>query len=87
MNGFAIGSWIELRWPDGRVTPREITSGGGHVSGRSIPEHFGLGELEEIEMRVVWPSGQNSEWMRVAAGQRYQIWQHENGVSELRRLN
>ena len=87
VNGFAIGSWIELRWPDGHITPREVTSGGGHVSGRSIAEHFGLGDLEEIEIRVVWPSGQHSEWMRVAAGQSYQIWQHENGVSELRRLH
>ncbi len=84
VNGFAIGAWIELRLPDGRVVAREITSGGGHVSGRALPEHFGLGALKEVEARVIWPSGEVGDWVTTEAGRSYQIWRQSDGQTELR---
>ncbi|NDR55737.1 CRTAC1 family protein [Aliiruegeria sabulilitoris] len=84
VNGFAIGAWIELRWPDGRISAREITSGGGHVSGQNLPEHFGLGGLEQVAFRVIWPSGEQSDWLQAAAGQSYEIWRLDAGALELR---
>lgn len=72
-NGFAIGAWIELRWPDGRITAREVTSGGGHVSGRNLPEHFGLGDVGRVDIRVIWPGGQVGDWQPAEAGRTWQI--------------
>ena len=40
-NRDAIGAWIEVR-ADGQVQRREVTVGGGHVSGALDPVHFGL---------------------------------------------
>lgn len=67
-NTNAIGSFIELRNDDSVMT-REITIGGGHVSGQATPEHFGLGGAETTSLRVIWPDGTNSEWQTVSANQ------------------
>ena len=42
-NRDAIGSWIEVK-TDAGVQQRELTIGGGHVSGELGPLHFGLGQ-------------------------------------------
>ena len=42
-NRDAIGSWIEVR-SDASEAVREVTIGGGHVSGQLGPVHFGLGD-------------------------------------------
>jgi hypothetical protein len=67
-NTDAIGAWIELR-ADGRTRRREITIGGGHVSGILGPHHFGLGPSASAEVRAIWPDGTASEWMQIKAGQ------------------
>lgn len=67
-NTFAVGAWIEVRTGD-RVQAREITVGGGHTGGQSGPEHFGLGEAEVAELRVVWPNGTVSDWSEVRPDQ------------------
>ena len=41
-NRDAIGSWIEVKAGDTTIE-REVTVGGGHVSGQLGPTHFGLG--------------------------------------------
>jgi hypothetical protein len=65
-NREAIGSWIELRSGD-RTAVREVTIGGGHASGELGWIHFGLGDAEGAQVRVVWPQGGASPWMDVAA--------------------
>lgn len=72
----AIGSWVEVRVDD-RTLRREITSGGGHAGGQAGWWHFGLGEADEVDIRVLWPDGQASDWHRVAA----------NGFHVLRRAS
>lgn len=71
-NRDAIGAWIELRFAD-RTIRRETFSGGGHVSGQAGWWHFGLGEADSAEIRVIWPDGEASEWESVAAGAFYVV--------------
>lgn len=66
-NRDAIGAVIEVRRGDG-VERHEVTSGGGHVSGSVGWLHFGLGDQTTAELRVIWPSGQTSDWQSLAAG-------------------
>ena len=68
----AIGAWLEVR-AGGRTQRREITIGGGHVSGQLGWRHFGLGEASDAEARVIWPGGETSEWSRVSADTFYLI--------------
>jgi hypothetical protein len=67
-NTNAVGSFIEVRIDD-RVMTRELTIGGGHVSGQATPEHFGLGSADAADLRVIWPDGTTSEWQSVSANQ------------------
>ncbi|MFV0360460.1 CRTAC1 family protein [Tropicimonas sp.] len=83
-NGFAVGAWLELRWPDGHVMAREITVGGGHVSGKNLPEHFGLGPVGRVDLRVIWPSGEVSGWIGVPANRSVELWRRAAGGIEVR---
>lgn len=66
-NPFAIGSWIEVLLPDGRIVLKEVTVGGGHASGGLEAAHFGLGKFESAEIRVMWPDGTKSGWKKTTA--------------------
>jgi hypothetical protein len=55
-NRDGIGAWLEVELP-GRVLRRELTVGGGHVSGGLGFVHFGLGNAKEVRLRVRWPDG------------------------------
>lgn len=63
----AIGAFIEVRTANG-VQRREITSGGGHVSGQSGWIHFGIGTAVLAEVRVRWPGASWGLPMRLEAG-------------------
>lgn len=65
-NTQAVGSWLEVR-AGGKVTAREVTVGGGHAGGQALPQHFGLGAETEADLRVTWPDGTASDWVRLAA--------------------
>ncbi len=67
-NPDAVGSWIELRFGD-RIASREVTVGGGHVSGQLGWAHVGLGGHEQAEVRVIWPDGEIGPWLSVDADQ------------------
>lgn len=69
-NREAVGAWVEVRDGDWSAR-REITVGGGHVSGQSGWRHFGLGDRMTVEMRVLWPDGGAGEWQRLAANSFY----------------
>ena len=63
----AVGAWVELRTPDGKIRSQERTVGGGHAGGSSLPLHFGLAEFGSAEVRVIWPDGTVGDWTVVAA--------------------
>ncbi|MGD8684923.1 MAG: CRTAC1 family protein, partial [Chloroflexota bacterium] len=71
-NPDAVGAWIEVQ-TDAGVLEREVTVGGGHVSGQSGPTHFGLGGTDRPALRVTWPDGEVGEWITVPGDQRIRI--------------
>jgi hypothetical protein len=71
-NRDAIGAWIEVDL-DGRVIRRENTIGGGHVSGHLGWLHFGVGQAQNVKVRVQWPNdaGRWSNWMSISPNGHY----------------
>ncbi|PRX38030.1 Repeat domain-containing protein [Meinhardsimonia xiamenensis] len=80
-NTHAVGAFVELRLPDGEIRSREITVGGGHAGGIAGPAHFGLGRAEWAELRVIWPDGAASDWLRLPAGTRAELWREGQGLA------
>jgi hypothetical protein len=62
----AIGAWVQVRVGD-RVVEREVTVGGGHAGGQLAWIHFGLGEANPADVRVLWPDGEPGPWQTVEA--------------------
>jgi enediyne biosynthesis protein E4 len=65
-NQTAIGAWVEVR-TGAHLQRHEVTSGGGHASGIWAPQHFGLGQADRAEVRVIWPDGTVGDWVAVTA--------------------
>jgi hypothetical protein len=79
-NPDGVGSWIEVRI--GRYTiQREVTVGGGHAGGQNGWIHFGLGDADNMKVRVQWPDGEIGPWITVDANQFVSI---DRGSSEAR---
>ncbi|MEL7098336.1 MAG: VCBS repeat-containing protein [Pseudomonadota bacterium] len=56
-NTRGVGAWIEVN--DGRtVQSREVVVGGGHAGGVAGPQHFGLGDIDLVRVRVLWPGAE-----------------------------
>jgi hypothetical protein len=55
-NPDAIGAWIEVRAGD-RTVRRELTVGGGHLSGSLGWIHVGIGSADTAQVTVTWPDG------------------------------
>ena len=60
-NRDAIGGWLEVQLGNTTLR-RELTVGGGHVSGQSGWLHVGTASAREVEVRVQWPDGSVSPW-------------------------
>jgi len=71
-NRDAIGSIIETKIGE-TVSRREVTVGGGHISGQLGWTHVGLGSAPTADVRVVWPDGETGPWMTVKADQAVEI--------------
>lgn len=78
VNRDAIGSWIEVKVGD-MTLRREVTVGGGHAGGQLGWIHFGLGPATAADVRVQWPDGEWSPWMRVDGDQFAVIERGANG--------
>ncbi|MFL5674343.1 MAG: CRTAC1 family protein [Chloroflexota bacterium] len=65
-NHDAIGAWIEVQ-AGGRTSRRELTVGGGHLSGALGWMHVGLGSATDAQVRVVWPDGEVGPWLAAPA--------------------
>ena len=81
-NRDAVGAWIQLRRPDGRLQQREVTIGGGHGGGTLGWHHFGLGAATGAEIRILWPDGGAGPWQKLEPNG---FWQIEAGKPPLRR--
>lgn len=71
-NTQAIGAHVELR-SDGKNWVQEVTVGGGHAGGYVGALHFGLGTLETVELRVIWPDQSASPWTEVTVDQHVEL--------------
>jgi hypothetical protein len=65
-NRYAIGAWIDVKVGETTMR-RELTVGGGHVSGQVGWIHFGLGPADAADVRVQWPDGETGPWIHVPA--------------------
>ena len=79
-NPDAVGAWIEID-TGVRVQSREITVGGGHAGGTSVSQHFGLGKAHQVRLRVVWPDGAASQWLKLDANSDLTLRRTGNEVS------
>ena len=61
-------SWVEVRVGDA-IARREVTVGGGHISGELGWQHFGLGTADAADVRMTWPDGTVGPWQHVTADQ------------------
>jgi hypothetical protein len=78
-NRDGIGSWIEVKI--GRYTiQREVTIGGGHAGGQNGWIHFGLGDADNMKVRVQWPDGEIGPWIPVNANQFVTIDRETSGA-------
>ncbi len=82
-NRDAVGAWVEIRTND-RTQLREITVGGGHVSGTLGPVHFGLGGADNARVRITWPDGEVGPEIDVDANSLYEIVRGEPDAFRLR---
>jgi hypothetical protein len=80
-NRDAIGAWLEVRVGD-VMARRELTVGGGHISGQLGWVHFGLGAANDADVRVQWPDGEVGPWIHVDADEFATI---ERGATSARR--
>ena len=60
-NRDGIGARIEVKRGD-KIMSRDISLGGGQVSGGNAWWHIGVGDAKTVEMRVVWPDGVAEPW-------------------------
>jgi hypothetical protein len=72
-NRDGVGAWVEVRCDGDAVMRREITVGGGHAGGELGWRHFGLGDSDKVEVRVLWPDGTDGGWQPVEPGGFYLI--------------
>jgi enediyne biosynthesis protein E4 len=77
-NPDAVGAWVEVRVGE-RTLLREITLGGGHVSGQQTWIEFGLGPATSADVRVTWPDGAVGDWARLD-GDRFVVVDKTAGV-------
>jgi len=76
----AIGAWLEVKVGDA-IQRRELTVGGGHISGQLGWTHFGLGSANDAQVRVTWPDGATGPWLNARANQFVDI---ERGATDAR---
>lgn len=77
-NPNAVGAFIEIETETVTHT-REVTVGGGHASGATLPEHFGLGRAASVKVRVIWPDQARSDWFAVKTNGAIQITRSTSG--------
>jgi hypothetical protein len=71
----AIGARIVVKGGGGLDVWREVRSTGSYQSTNVKEQHFGLGKQTSVDVSVVWPNGDRSEFKNVAADRRYVIKQ------------
>jgi hypothetical protein len=70
-NRDAIGAKI-IAYKDGKqLVWREIRGGDGYLNVNPKEQHMGLGKEESVDIKVIWPNGEKSEFENVQANRSY----------------
>ena len=69
----AIGAHIEVKGDNNQFWVQEVTIGGGHAGGQLDVLHFGVGDHDSVQVRVIWPDQSMTSWQEVATNQRLTI--------------
>ncbi len=64
----ALGTIVEVRF-DSRTERRQVQPASSYCTSNDPRAHFGLGTVDEVELRVVWPNGAEETRAGVAADQ------------------
>jgi hypothetical protein len=67
-NRSAIGARVIVRYGD-RIQAQEVLSQSSYLSVNDSRLHFGLGEITQVEIEVLWPRGKIEKLRGVAADQ------------------
>ena len=62
----ALGARIEIVTGEKRQLD-EVRSGGYHISHSDFRVHFGIGEIEELDINILWPKGHRTTYSGVQA--------------------
>jgi len=54
---------------------REIRGGEGYLSCQPREQHFGLGDEEEVSLKIIWPNGEEEQIAQLSANNRYSFKQ------------
>lgn len=72
-NRDAVGARIRLR-AKGSWQTRVVMAGSGYLSGSSLRQHFGLGDVEIIdEVKISWPSGLRTRLRELSPNRAYRV--------------
>ncbi len=64
-NRNAVGATVTVR--AGMITQtQQVTVGGGHAGGKSVPLHFGLGDAPSVAIQIRWPDGSEDTYQGMA---------------------
>ena len=77
----AIGARIVATTPQGLRIRREIQGGSGYLSMNPKQQHLGLGRAETVDLRIVWPNGEE-QLLRGLAGNRAWVVRQGSGAAE-----
>jgi hypothetical protein len=79
----AIGARIIVTGAGDLRVWREVRSTGGYHSTNAKEQHFGAGKQEKVDVSVLWPNGDRSEFKDVRVDRRYVITQGQPAPVEL----
>lgn len=81
-NRDAIGARLYGVTPGGHRLWREVHGGTGYLSMDPKEQHFGLGAEEGLDLKIVWPNGDEQEIKGLAAGRAYVIEQGHDPIEK-----
>lgn len=69
----AIGAKVIATLPNGNTIWHEVRSTDGYMSVHPKEQHFGLGDFELVDLKIIWPNGDVKELKHVKTNQRLVI--------------
>ena len=83
-NPFGVGAKVLVQFDD-RTMMRELNAGSGYLGQSPMNVHFGLGAADQVDVVILWPSGNRQTLRNISANQHLQVTEVPNasGVEDL----